>query len=66
MDSSSWVGWGRRTSREARTPWVLKLDPDGELEWERRIGGDRDAVFSSVMQTRDGGFACAGTLHETA
>lgn len=40
--------------------WVLKLRPDGSIEWERTYGGDRWDVLSSIRQTRDGGYIVAG------
>lgn len=40
--------------------WVLKLRPDGSIEWERTYGGDRWDVPSSIQQTRDEGYIVAG------
>ena len=40
--------------------WVLKLDANGVLEWQKQYGhGDGD-VASSIQQTSDGGFIVAG------
>ena len=40
--------------------WLLKLDKDGEMEWEKTYGGSSyDKVFS-VYQLRDRGFVAAG------
>lgn len=40
--------------------WLVKLGPDGDVEWEKRYGGSLwDAVFV-VQQTPDGGFIAAG------
>jgi len=37
--------------------WVLKLDADGELLWDRHLGGIATDWASSVVETIDGGFA---------
>jgi hypothetical protein len=40
--------------------WVIKLDPQGNLEWEQNYGGsERDGV-SSLKRTTDGGYIMAG------
>jgi uncharacterized delta-60 repeat protein len=40
--------------------WVLKLNTDGSIDWERTYGGaDRDWA-SSIQQTSDGGYIVAG------
>ena len=41
--------------------WVVKLDADGEIEWQRSLGGSGTFdVFRSVRQTMDGGYVIAG------
>ncbi|MCP4364530.1 MAG: hypothetical protein GY800_04455 [Planctomycetes bacterium] len=42
--------------------WVLKLAPDGSVEWQKAYGGtDRDGDGAgSIRQTRDGGYIVAG------
>ncbi len=41
--------------------WLLKLDSDGAIEWEKSYGGpDRDWT-ESLAATSDGGFIVAGT-----
>ncbi|MGI9341358.1 MAG: hypothetical protein ACR2QV_00805 [Gammaproteobacteria bacterium] len=37
--------------------WVLKVDADGELLWDRRFGGAATDWASAVVTTRDGGLA---------
>lgn len=45
--------------------WLLKLDSDGNLEWDR-IFGDRDKWESGsmVLETNDGGYLILGTKEE--
>jgi len=41
--------------------YVVKLDANGNLQWTRTIGGEKDEVGFSLIQTSDGGYAIAGT-----
>ncbi|GEP50268.1 hypothetical protein FNO01nite_09400 [Flavobacterium noncentrifugens] len=40
--------------------WVIKLDKDGEEEWQQVIGGDKDDELAVVHQTYDGGYILGG------
>ncbi len=40
--------------------WVLKLRPDGTVEWQKTYGGDNPDGASSIRQTGDGGYIVAG------
>jgi len=40
--------------------WVLKLDDNGNITWERTYGGSSFDAASSVQQTSDGGYIVAG------
>ncbi len=40
--------------------WIVKLDSNGVLEWQRSLGGDSDDVARSIKQTKDGGYILAG------
>jgi uncharacterized repeat protein (TIGR02543 family) len=40
--------------------WVLKLDPDGKVEWEKTYGGRGEDVAYCIRQTADGGYIVAG------
>jgi len=40
--------------------WVLKLDPDGTVAWERTYGETGDDRGYSILQTPDGGYIVAG------
>ena len=43
--------------------WVLKLDSQGNLLWQKTYGGSGDDDASSVIQTSDGGYMVAGHLN---
>jgi hypothetical protein len=40
--------------------WIVRLDPSGNLIWQRCLGGGDDEVANSVQQTSDGGYILAG------
>jgi hypothetical protein len=40
--------------------YVIKLDATGNLQWTRTIGGKKEDVGASLIQTSDGGYAIAG------
>ena len=40
--------------------WVLKLDIDGNIEWQKTYGGSGDDVGRAIIQTNDGGYAITG------
>ena len=41
---------------------VLKLDVDGNLEWQRNYGGNGSEVASEIWQTQDGGYITTGYI----
>jgi len=40
--------------------WVIKLDKQGNIVWDRTYGGSEDDFLWSLIQTIDGGYAGAG------
>ena len=40
--------------------WVLKLDKNGTIEWNRTYGGSGDDKGRAIIQTLDGGYAITG------
>lgn len=40
--------------------WLLKLDTDGNIEWDKTYGGTKDDRGQSIIQTTDGGYALVG------
>ncbi|MEK7368685.1 MAG: hypothetical protein AABZ62_03385 [Planctomycetota bacterium] len=40
--------------------WVLKLTPDGSVEWQKTYGGGGSDDANSIQQTSDGGYIVAG------
>lgn len=40
--------------------WVVKLNPAGNIEWEKALGGSGSDIAKCVRQTADGGYIVAG------
>ncbi len=40
--------------------WVLKLSPDGNIQWQKSLGGTQTDNAHSIRQTTDGGYIVAG------
>lgn len=41
--------------------WIVKLDPNGNLVWEKSYGGTQNDDANSICLTSDGGYAIAGS-----
>jgi hypothetical protein len=48
------------SAQERWDVYVVKLDANGNLQWTKTIGGKKDDVGNSLIQTSDGGYAIAG------
>lgn len=40
--------------------WIVKLDANGNIQWQKCIGGTNDEEANAIEQTSDGGFIIAG------
>lgn len=40
--------------------WIVKLDQNGNIEWDKTIGGSLDDILTSLQQTKDGGYILGG------
>ena len=45
--------------------WIVRLDADGNLIWQKPFGGFFEDVAKSIQQTMDGGFIIAGYSEST-
>jgi len=45
--------------------YLVKLDPVGNVEWQRMYGGNADDEATSILQTSDGGYIAAGHSEST-
>lgn len=51
---------------DERDAWVVKVNEEGALQWERSYGGDRDERALTVVGTADGGVCVAGETYSRA
>lgn len=40
--------------------WIVKLDADGNKQWDKTLGGSSSEEFMSIRQTSDGGYILVG------
>ncbi|SFB79707.1 T9SS type A sorting domain-containing protein [Kaistella jeonii] len=40
--------------------WIVKLDSEGNIQWEKSLGGNSSDYAKSIKQTTDGGYIFAG------
>lgn len=40
--------------------WVVKLKPNGDIDWQKCLGGAKQDEAYDIQQTKDGGFVVAG------
>ena len=54
---------GQKTehSRGILDYWVIKLNSNEKIQWDKTIGGNYDESLGSIQQTRDGGYIIGGT-----
>lgn len=43
--------------------WVLKLNSDGSVAWQKGYGGPQSDVAESIQQTADGGYVVVGSTY---
>jgi len=54
------AGWTKSKGASEMDAWVIKLDYQGNLLWDRTYGGSGFESARSIIQTTDGGYALAG------
>ena len=50
-------------SNKVDSGWMMVLDQEGNLLWEKTYGGSKDNALCAAIPTLDGGFAMVGTTH---
>lgn len=45
--------------------WIVKIDGSGTLQWQKTLGGTKDDIARSIVQTADGGYIVAGYSNST-
>lgn len=54
------VGWTESFGAGGTDAWVLKLDPNGEIKWQKTFGGSGFDLAHAIEQTQDGGYLVTG------
>jgi uncharacterized repeat protein (TIGR02543 family) len=54
------AGWTESFGAGNGDFWVLKLDQNGDIQWQKIYGGPSADVAFSIQQTADGGYIVAG------
>jgi hypothetical protein len=54
------AGWTGSFGAGDKDAWVLKLDANGEIEWQKTYGGSGFDLAHAIQQTQDGGYVVAG------
>ncbi|MFN8923721.1 MAG: T9SS C-terminal target domain-containing protein, partial [Sphingobacteriia bacterium] len=65
LGGSSWSaadisGGKSENSRGERDYWVVKLDANGSIQWDKTLGGSANDELTSLQQTADGGYILGG------
>ncbi len=55
------AGWTESFAAGDGDIWILKLNPEGDVEWEKTYGGIGWDLGGSIQQTADGGYILGGT-----
>jgi hypothetical protein len=42
--------------------WIVKIDSDGNIQWQKSLGGTDEDEAADVQQTTDGGYIVAGSV----
>ena len=54
------VGYTRSYGRGSEDVWVVKMDANGDIEWQKAYGGPDKDWGRSIIQTVDGGYIIVG------
>jgi PGF-CTERM protein len=57
------AGHTASNGEDDRNGWMLKIDEDGEKEWDRTYGTDRKDSFFGIHNDPDGGYVLSGNKH---
>jgi uncharacterized delta-60 repeat protein len=67
VDGGFIVAGATRSFSAGNSAWVLKLNADGSVEWQKAYGGSGgpsvNYAASSIQQTADGGYIVAGSFN---
>ena len=53
-------------SRGGHDYWVIKYDANGQIVWDKTIGGNKDDILFTAISTKDNGYLLAGSSSSDA
>ena len=56
------LGYIELTEEKKQDFWIIKLDKNGNMEWDEIFGEEMTDVARSIIQTKDGGYAVVGSI----
>jgi len=56
------LGYIELTEDKRQDFWIIKLDENGNIEWDEVFGENGPDIANSIIQTKDGGYAVAGFI----
>ena len=56
------LGYIELTKEKKQDFWIIKIDKNGNLEWDETFGENEPDIANSIIQTEDGGYAVAGSI----
>jgi hypothetical protein len=56
------LGYIELTEEKKQDIWIIKLDKNGNMEWDEVFGENGADLANSIIQARDGGYAVAGFI----
>ena len=64
LESSSTISGDKTTASLGGTDiWILKLDANGEIEWQQSYGGNKADITPKILETNRNSFVIAGSSH---
>lgn len=45
--------------------WIIKINDEGTIEWQKTYGGNQDEQLYAIHQTKDGGYIVGGNSNST-
>jgi hypothetical protein len=55
------AGESQSNAEQLSNLWLLKLGPEGAVQWDKQFGGPNDDRAASLVEKKDGGFVVCGT-----
>lgn len=57
------AGYTHSFGREDMDAWIVVIDSEGEIVWQKTYGGFEDDWLEDIFETSDGGYIAGGAFH---